>query len=232
MKINGIDLSSFNSRLVSRTIESSETTINSVWTENGLTPFVDPNVIYRSKKIDLVIEFKGDFNVTEENKSRLLSTLSNCEITEFGRGTNKLTGYIVNHAVNLVNPLYQVVNYQLEMIETKDQVILNFSNQLGFSIDNSGTGMTPVKLDFTPTNTGDYVIKVNQGTIYEDTFTFRNCKAGVTRKISTEGIFENGINVQKSTDFYRFPRLITGNNFITVSPSTYSLKLTYSPRMV
>ncbi|EHR33435.1 phage tail family protein [Helcococcus kunzii] len=227
MKINGIDLKNFNARLVERSLESSEIRIDTEWPEKSLLPFIGDDIFYNYKPLKLDIEYKGNFQTTNLNKSKLIAQLSKCEITEFGLGKNILFGYLSNHSVKIDNGKYQRVEYELMVIEYMPEV-----ETTNFKIINPGTGITPATIEITPSKAGAYVLYINQGTINEVKITLNNMIVGKARTIGIEsGVFEGVNNKFSDTIFFTYPKLIPGENNIKITPAA-TIKTKFKPRII
>lgn len=234
MKINGIDINTYGAKLVSRSLESAETIVDNEWSEKSLVPFIDNNPEYKYKKLRVGIEFKGNFATTNLNKSKLLKEITNCVITEIGLGTNTLTGFLVAHAVKVENGFYQVIEYELLVIEEMLEIsnVGTMTNGV-FKFTNLGTGTTPVTLEITTTASGNCTMKINEATSYEQVFILNNMTANIARKISvSSGIFEGTTNKFGDTIFKEFPKFTPGENSIKIEPTTATVKATYKPRII
>lgn len=233
MNINGIDLSIYGAKLTSRELESAEHIINTEWPIGALIPYVDPLVNYRYKTLRIEVEFKGSAPTIEQNKSKFKSDAMICTITEHGLGINELSGYLESDSVKLTLNGYQVVEYILKVIEEKSQVTATLTNVSSGTVTNTGTSITPARLEFTPSAAGNYVIKINPGTDYELTFNIKNGKANIMRSIdASSGIWEESVNKFSETIFIDFPRLRPGANTVTILPATAVAKFIFYPRMV
>lgn len=227
MKINGIDINTFNARLVNKTLESAETSLDMEWPEKALLPYIGARADYKFKKLLLDIEFKGDFSITNFNKSKLLKEISSCVITDIGLNPNTLTGGLVSHSVSESNMLFHRVEYELNVIEEMPE-----KNVTGLTVVNPGTGVTPVKLEITPSQNGTYNLYINKGTINEIKIILNNMVADTTRIIGLEaGIFEGINNKFLDTVLYDFPKLQAGENIISIVPSA-TIKSTFRPRVI
>lgn len=233
MKINGIDLTEYNAKLVGFQLESSDVTVNTDWAMGAIQPYIDTEVVYRFKELSLKVEFKGDFNTQEEAKSRFLSNIAVCTLTDYRRGLNELKGHLKSHKVDALNPLYQVVEYELNVIEEKPEEIYTTAAVATDTFTMEGTGVTPARLEFTPTAAGDYKVTLNPLTEREQVFILESCTANTTRVIDVNtGVFEGAVNKFDYTKFTYFPRVYPGENRVMVDVATYSLKLIFKPRVV
>lgn len=232
MKINGIDLSTFNAKLVGRTLESSETLVDNEWSEKSLLPFIGDSE-YKYKKLRLDVEFKGNFGVTNLNKSKLLKELTICSISEIGLGANTLSGFVVSHSIKVENNLYHRVEYELNVLEEMEQVNKLFMNgnevtPYPYTLDNPGTGVSPAEVEVIAPTEGKVELILNGST-----FTLNNMKANTPRKISVEaGVFEGATNKFDDTIFKEFPKIKSGSNTIKVTPENTQIKITYKPRII
>lgn len=227
MKINEIDIRAFEARLVSRTLESSETNVDMEWPNKSLHFYMDDNAYYKFKKLKLDVEFKGDFRSTNLNKSKLLSQLAVCVITDIGLNPNTLTGGVISHSIAEINGLYHRVNYELLVIEEMIETTVT-----GSSVNNPGTGITPAKIEITPNQSGTHTLYINQGGKNEIKIVLNNMTAGKTREISvTGGIVEAGMNKFSDTILFSYPKLNPGLNNISINPSAI-VKTTFKPRVI
>lgn len=233
MRVNGTDLSTYGAKLLRKHLESAEHLINTEWPVGALHPYMDLLVNFRYKTLTIELEFKGASSTTEANKSKFKANAVLCVLTEYGNGTNTLTGYLESDSVTEVINGYQKVEYAFKVVEEKAQVTLDLVNTGSYTTTNSGTALTPVALEFTPSANGDYTIRINADTDHEAAITINGGLSGVMRKIDAKtGIWEGTVNKFSSTTLMDFPRFKTGANTISISPATYIAKFTYKPRMV
>lgn len=227
MKINGIDINTFGAKLVNKSLESAETSLDMEWPEKALLPYIGDKAVYKFKKLMLDIEFKGDFSITNFNKSKFLKEISSCVITDIGLDPHALKGGLVSHSLSESNNLYHRVEYELNVIEEMPE-----TNVTGLTVLNPGTGLTPVKVEIIPSQNGTYTLYMNQGTENEIKIILNNMVAGVTRSIGLEsGIFEGLINKFSDTVMFEFPKLQAGNNTLSITPSA-TIKSTFRPRVI
>lgn len=235
MKVNGIDIKSFNARLISKTLESSECNIGVEWPEKSLYPFIEDGVHYKFKKLKLEVEFKGNFAETNLNKSKFYAEIARAVITDIGLNPNTLTGYLTSQSVKLENGYYQVMIYELNVIEEMPQVTvaLDFSSVKSLHINNRGTGYTPAVLKFTDTQSRGNSVSFNYGSDEEIYINLNNLTAGVTRVIGTEvGVFEGSVNKFSDVVLKNFPKLRPGDNLIAVGSAGCKVDLIYKPRII
>lgn len=227
MKINGIDLNQYNAKLTGLVLSSSDFEIVNEWVDGSLLPFVSTDSLNKWKELDIKVEFKGDRETTNFNKSRFLSDCKNAVITE--TKFYNLIGFLEKASDELENGSYQVVNYKFKVIEEMAEVIEEVKNGLIF---NPGTGLTPATMEVTPTTTGNIEIWLNKGTNDELHYLLKNMTTSTMRSISIEtGIFEGATNKFLDTVIYtKFPRLIKGFNKVEVTGATVVFK--FKPRII
>lgn len=233
MKINGKDLSTFNARMVRREVSHAEHIITSEWPVAALIPYINPRIDYRYKDLLLGIEYKGTPAQIEANKSAFFKEAGICSITEIGLGTNIFKGYLDDASIKTIVNGYQEVDYSFKVLEYKSEVQVSISNVASGNVNNTGTGIAPTRIEFTPSASGNYILKINANTDFEIVIEINNATVNTMRSIDVEsGIWEGTNNRFSNTKLMDFPFLIPGNNTISISPATATAKFIFTPRMV
>ena len=93
MHINNKHLSEYGAKLLDRHIYLSEMKIDSFWPEGSISPYIGDEIKYKYKTLVVDIEFKGNPNDIEQNKSRLLKEMSISTI-KFAKIDNFIPGIL------------------------------------------------------------------------------------------------------------------------------------------
>lgn len=233
MKFNGVDLTAYGAKLTKRELESAEHLINTEWPSGALVPYVDPLVNYRYKTLRIEIEFKGSTPTIEQNKSKFKAESMISVISEHGLGINSLSGYLDTDTLSMVTNGYQRVEYEFKVLEEKSQITATITNSASGTVTNTGTSTTPARLEFTPSASGNYIVKINPNSDDEIVININGATANVMRSIdASTGIWEGAVNKFGSTLIMDFPRLKAGANTVTISPVTAKSIFIFKPRMV
>lgn len=227
MYIDNSGLENYNARLLSRSILPSTFEVRNFWGRNSLSPIVNENVKRRYKKLLISVEFKGSPEEIEVNKSRLIRDITISEV-RFNSLPNIYEGNV--STIELIEQVsgYESHSIELNVIELEDEREVSFSNST-IVIVNS-TDVTPCILELTSAASVSNVLISGLG----DDIMIKNMVAG--KKIAINGIkgtvTQEGINDWLNYDSWGFPKLLSGENNISINKSNVSAKLIYKARWI
>lgn len=227
MYINNVSLSNFGAKLLSREISSSDIQIQRFWARKALKPFISKNVEFYYKSLKVELEFKGTPGEIERNKSLLIDAMAVSTI-RFETLDNYYSGSITGTSIGDKPFGFEVLGVEMDVYEHEQEEVTTFTGLSTETILLLSNSPTPVILELTPT--------ANIATLHIEGFgeaiTLSNLTAGTTVVINGEigKVTENGINKYADYDSWGFPKLIPGENLITLSESTLSVLVRFSPR--
>lgn len=227
MHINDKDISEYNAKLLNRQILPSEMSINSYWPDGSTSPFIDKNVKYKYKTLNLGIEFKGNPSEIELHKSKLISDISVSEI-EFKALNNYYSGHVTSISVTNKVIGYETINIAMLVVEHSKETVINFNRQSFTTIQLTSTATTPCILEVKPSI--DLVSATITG--FGEDITLSNLTTGQTIIIDGEKgtVTENGQNKWLDYDSWGFPKLDPGVNNIAVDRVTLDITIRYKAR--
>ena len=228
MKINSIDISTFNSKLCERVIGLATINIASVWENQFLEPI---NYIgeYKFKPIKLVFDVKCSNNTELEiMKSKLLKQLLQCTIT-FDDIEDITYRCIQNGDAEIESVMKgnEIITVNLYGIAEGNQEIENLSSTTSKTINVGGTSKTPCKLTLNLTSATTITITG----LSENNITLTNVNGTVIIDGSKCVILENNVNAFGKSNLKDFPSLNCGANNITFSIAVNG-SITYKPRYI
>lgn len=225
MYINNININDYNVYLLNKNIANSETITHHDWIQGNLDPVVGNQfnqwVIVTA---NFFIDEETD-DLAEMSASKILSMGRKAEL-EFKNLTKKYKGFITSHSKKREGKgKYTMTiewkcglgysNEEVTTISNEDTIILN------------STADTPVKLLIIPdTNISELEIKG-----FGEDITLSNLVAGYEVIIDGEKglVTEEGQNKFKDYQSWGFPKLVPGENKITINPNI-NITAVYSPR--
>lgn len=175
-----------------------------------------------------------DKSILEQLISRLTRELSDCFIQEEGFELI-YESILINENVEeynydtLEDKEMAVINYTLFIIDkTERERIIEFKNNIKLILNNTET--TPCILELTPTqNLVDVTITGLGEYIYIKNLT-------KDKKVVIDGekglVLEGGLNKWKDYDSWSFPKLIPGENDISINKSSINAVLKYKARWI
>lgn len=229
MHINNKHLSEYGAKLLDRHIYLSEMKIDSFWPEGSISPYIGDEIKYKYKTLVVDIEFKGNPNDIEQNKSRLLKEMSISTI-KFAKIDNFYSGHIAGTGIKSKVTGFEVVTITMFVIEHEEEIINTFNRSETTAIYLHSNAITPVILEVKPS------INLVTATItgLGEDITLKNLTAGQMVTIDGEKglVTENGQNKWLDYDSWGFPKLEPGENKITVDRVTLDITIKYKPRWI
>lgn len=228
MKINSIDISTFNSKLCERVIGLATINITSVWENQFLEPI---NYIgeYKFKPIKLVFDVKCSNNTELEiMKSKLLKQLLQCTIT-FDDIEDITYRCIQNGDAEIESVMKgnEIITVNLYGIAEGNQEIVSLSSATSKTINVGGTSKTPCKLTLNLTSNTTVTI----AGLSKKNITLTNVNGTIVIDGSKCVILENNINAFNKSNLKDFPSLNDGINNITFSVAVNG-SIAYKPRYI
>lgn len=230
MQVNGIDISAFNARLLSKDIQTAEVVIYDDWLRNASNPlYFGKSEKFKPIKIQLLI--KGTDNESALNDiSNLIKQFEKCTIKFDDLSfyydctiVNKKDERVIRSKYTLDVELKSKYAYKPEVTETLNHVFTK-------TINVPGNTNTPAIVEITP---GINMIDITI-TGFGDTFKISNLTAN--QKVIVDGeaglVTMNGANKYGDFDGWEFPELIPGSNTITVSNANCTIDIKYKPRWI
>lgn len=228
MFINDTPLSDFGAKLLSRSISPAEIDINTYWPKNAMRPYVGSKARYYYKTLELEIEFKGSANEIEINKSRLIKALTSASVA-FNKLEHIYTGTIDKARAGAQVNGYEVLKVDMLVFEHEEFQSINISSQSA-SISLASNEVTPAVIYLLPSaNIPSLTIEG-----FGDAMEIRNLTSGIEVIINGEDgtVKQAGENKWLDYDSWSFPKLTPGENKITISSPSVTLRVDFSPRWV
>lgn len=230
MLINDIPISSFNTKLLKKDIQTAEIIIYDDWLRNALNPlYIGKEIKYKAIKVQLLIQETDDESALDRI-SYLVKELTRCtikfeDLSYFYDCTieNKNHARVVKGIYELNVDLKSGYAYKPEITENVNRI----SNK---TINVSGNLNTPAIVEITPTVDVIDIVITGLG----NPFTIKNLTADQTVIIDGEKglVTENGQNKYGDYDGWEFPVLRPGANTITFSRDNCDIKIKYKPRWI
>lgn len=226
--INNKNIKNYNAKLLSRVIYPSKVFIESYGNSKHFNPIISNDLNVTFKKIMIEVEFKGTENEILENKSNFIKELTISSI-KFKNIVNNFNGKLVNSNIQDKVRNYEVIQFELNVLEEGEKIAEELNNQLSKTINVSGNLEAPVRLEITPTIALiDVTIKGLGGDIK-----INNLTANKTIVVEDGLVLEEGKNKFKDYDSWvDVPYLVPGNNNITLDKATVNVKIKYNPRWI
>lgn len=230
MKVNDIDISIYNAKLLTVDIQTPSYSNESEWIPNALTPTFVSNV-RGFKTLKLEVYFKGS-NRDEilKNISSFILNFKNEVILELDKYTHYFKCILTSkETVKTISKLAYKVSLELNGYEYGELEEKSITSLTSISINNVGTVNTPCTIEITP-NTIDLSDFIITG-VSELPITIKTIRKGETVIINgLEGkVTVNNDNKYGDTDMWEFPRLTPGVNNITFSRDTCTIKVKWNP---
>jgi len=232
MKINGIDIATYEAKQLSVDIQTANINIVNDWLRKSLLPiFLSSYTDFLAIKIQLL--FKGD------SRDEILLNISNLVSNFMGETDLELDGYSRNYKAVLtskttnktISPFTYTLDLEFAGYCYGDKITETANRLVSKIINIPGNQNTPAIVEITPSI--DLIDLVITG-LADDTITISNLTAG--NKVIIDGeagtILENGANKFTDFDGWEFPRLVPGANIITFSQVNCDINIKYKPRYI
>lgn len=228
MFINDTPLSDFGAKLLSRSISPAEIDIQTYWPKNAMRPYVGSKARYYYKTLELELELKGSANEIEINKSRLIKALTSASVA-FNKLEHIYTGVIDRASTGSQVSGYEVIKVDMIVFEHEEQQSVNIASQSS-TIYLESNEVTPAVIYLMPSAYIPSLILEGFGEPIE----IKNLSSGVEVIINGEDgtVKEVGENKWLDYDSWSFPKLTPGENEITISSPSVTLRVDFSPRWV
>ena len=232
MLINNIDISNFKAKLLERSIENPEFDINGFWLDNSREPFIDRNFNYKFKKLsfklDILCKNSNELEVMKSNltKELAIATIKFDDIDFYYRGF--VNGDI---SVNYIMPGNETLSINMLVIAESKEIIDYMNGISTKNIKNNGNLEIPIVLEITPTIS---MQELNIQGLSESPIIIKNLE--FNKKVIIDGelskVTQENINKFNDIDLWEFPRLLTGNNSISLSRSNCNITIKYKERWI
>lgn len=232
MLINDIEISKFKAKLLERSIENSEFEINSFWLDNSREPFIDRKFNYKFKKLsfklDLLCKNSNELEIMKSNltKELAIATIKFEDIDFYYRGS--VSGDI---SVNYIMPGNETLDINMLVLAESKEIVDYMSGGLSKNIKINGNIEIPIVLEITPTI--DMIELIIKG-VSEAPIIIKNLK--LNKKIIIDGelsrVTQENINKFNDVDLWEFPRLLPGNNTISLSRNNCNITIKYKERWI
>jgi phage-related protein len=229
LHINHNHISEYGAKLLDRQISLSEIKLDSFWPDGSISPCVSKDVKYRYKTLTVDIEFHGTPAQIEMNKGIALKDMSISTI-KFDAIDHYYSGFVSGTNIKTKVPGFEVVTVTMLVIEHEDEIISHFNRSLSATIQLNSNATTPVILEITPA--ADLASAAITG-LGED-ISIYNLTTGQSIIIDGEKgtVTENGQNKYPDYDSWGFPKLVPGENIITVDNQNLDIAIKYKPRWI
>lgn len=227
MFINEVPLSDFSAKLLKRRITPLQVEAYSFWPKKALLPFIAQVKGYYYKRLELELELGGNANQIETNKSRLIKALTSASVA-FRELDHVFTGVIESTGVGNQIHGFEVLHVSMLVYPHEDQREVLINGKLEDTIYLDSNHETPVIIELTPAGN---LASVSLAGFGED-ITLANLTGGKTVILDGEKglITEDGLNKWQDFESWGFPRLIPGENIITLSSDTLDITVKFKPR--
>ena len=233
MKINNVDISTFNAKQHKVSIGHADYKNSSEWISAAVLPHLEAGYI-GFKQLDITFIVKGaDREAIILNRSKLLAALRDpCTLTLDGF-THKFRGFMKSHKITeTAKDRFHAVGVTMTVYEYGDEVVATGIGSV--SALNPGTLISPVELQITPVSTeADITI----------TGLCRNPRTGADMPVLLEtvtathviildganGVFTEAGQLKPDIDIQYPPCVAPGTAEITCSAATAILQLTILP---
>ncbi|GAA0084584.1 hypothetical protein UT300007_10230 [Clostridium sp. CTA-7] len=232
MLINNIDISKFKAKLLERSIQNSDFEVNSLWLDNSREPFIDKNFNYKFKKLsfklDLICKDSNELEVIKSNLTKELATatIKFDDIDFYYRGS--VTGDI---SVNYIMQGNETLDINMLVVAESKEIVDYMNGILSKNINNKGNLEIPIVLEITPTIA---MIELNIQGLSEFPIIIKNLE--LNKKVIIDGelskVTQENINKFKDIDLWEFPRLLPGNNTISLSRNNCNITIKYKERWI
>lgn len=229
MLVNGIDISTFKAKLLSKDIQTAEIIVYDDWLRQSLNPL---DLGKKEKYKQIMLEICID-DITNEDAlndiSNLLKQLEKCTI-KFDDLSYYYDCIIVSKSHVMKSPGKYILNAELKGFAYKAEVTETLNHVSSKTINVPGNQEAPAIVTVTvPADTISLTI-----TGLGDDITIKNLKANVPVIINGEDgtVLENGVNKYDDTEMWKFPELKPGANTITVSNANCIINIKYKPRWI
>lgn len=234
MIINSKDIALYGTTLISKTFNSSTTTISKEWLKTSSKPIVvSKQFTYGSGKLEFLVEASTE-EALIENVSNLVNDISD-SIINFGDSffykvtLNSTTEDEI--FLNELNNLYSKnITISLVVDELyKDYIEIELTSSTIITL--KGNKTTECIVEITPTQA---MVDLVVNGFSKEPITINNLAKDVKIIINGEDktIIADGINKFTDTDMWEFPYLKVGTNTITFSKTYFTGKVKYKPRYV
>ena len=234
-KINNLANTAFKAKMIDREIASNEVITIDDWLDGATQPtFIRQQEKFKEIMLTVIIE-----GTNEEDAYKMFSKLTR----ELSNGELKFDDMsltfkvMINGAVSpkRLKPNVFEVSYKLKSsygAAAEASISRAAADSTTFSINNSGTAITPCIIEITPTQS---ISSITFEGFTDKPFTVNNIVAGQKVVINgeTNSILMNNQNGFKNFNGWSFPRLTPGNNNLKVSSTLgYSMIVKYKSRYI
>lgn len=228
MFINDIPISEYGAKLLSRKISSAEIDIKTFWPRNAMRPYIGKNPKYYYKNLELEIEFQGSANEIEINKSRLIKALTSASVA-FKALEHIYTGTIDKTSSGTQEYGFEVLRVDMVVFEHEEMQSISISSQSS-TIYLESNEITPAVIYLLPS--ADIPSLTLEG--LGESIEIKNLTSGIEVIINGEdgSVTQAGENKWLDYDSWSFPKLMPGENEITISSPSATLRVEFSPRWV
>lgn len=231
MKVNGIDISTFKAKLMSRTITTPEFNTVYQWGTDSLNYYYSQigTDKFRTLKMKLDI-ICSNANELEVMKTKLVRELQETSI-KFDDIEYNYNGFLVKEpSFTYIMKGNETIDVELLVVAEKDEVTVTIPvGTTSKSIDTGGTSSTPCIIEVTPTTTVSSLTigGLSSNILMEDLV--------ANRKYIINGyngtVTENGVNCFSKVDLWELPKLYAKYNNITINSSYVKVVFRFNPRL-
>lgn len=222
MKINDIEISTLNAKLLKKQVANADIATKEEWADGWIQPIMENQY---HKYLNIECKFLIESEDIEEDISKLIKIASTAEL-EFDNSNIKYKGFVTSH-------LKEMILKDTYTLDITWKCSLGYESQITKSIQNndtitlSSTADTPVIVEITPVEDIAELEILGFG----ESITLKNLTENV--KVTIDGekglVTENGLNKFNDYESWGFPKLIPGDNKITISPNI-SIDVSFKPR--
>lgn len=239
MKINEADIKKYDAKMLRYEITHRKIRNRSEWGAHTLTPFLEtPQKGFKEINVYVAVYGKGKEDVIKK-RSNLIASVQDVVELELDNYPNKfrctLTGVNIREAIKR---RCHEVELKFAGYEHGKEVTVQITGNTSGTVSVSGNEETPCILEIMPLrDISSYTI---QGAARDPVFgdetniVIKNLKTG--KKIVLDGergtVLEEGVNKFPDTDFWQFPSLKPGDNFLSFSGSQCNVTVKYKPRYI
>ena len=230
MIVNNIDVEIYGASVSKKIIKPSEILIEK---EKRDLITVQTNSEIKLKPMTIRILFEGqDRDKIKTNISNFMTNLTDEVDIKFKNLSNKFHAYLVDSDVEDTEfDEWVYLNLTFDCYEYGDEVTETINRTLTKNINLKGNIETPAIVEITPSI--DLIDLTLRG-LDDDPIILKNLKA--SKKLIVNGeegtVTVDGENKFSDTDMWGFPKLIPGENTITVDKDSVDITIKYKPRYV
>lgn len=240
MKINDINISTYNAKQLTADIQNSNITNESIWLDSSINPLF-LNSKFGFKEITISLYLKGTSRDSILiNYSKLISSLCNEVILEIDGYSHKFKAILKNTpTLSKTKSKYRyIAELKFEGYEYDSLASATIVDSNSGQIVNSGNIYTPCLLEITSSTSfaSDDELVITGFTDKE--IKIKNLEADNTLIIDPCVINDSYLTTVNDENFfnnitmYEFPRLKSGNNAITINRDDIEIVAKYYPRFI